>query len=191
MTTEISSPARVLIVGKRVRVLDELADALRHVGMVVHEETDIERVRSSVDGSTIDILALGRTFSAAKRDRIVSALRAQNPGLRVVEGLAPIPALVVAQVQEVVTAPNRDTRIVGAAAYERGANKIVLILRRPARTQVALYRLDPFYRVHQTDVFSGSLDRGRQALPLGRRVGRGERFLVVESDGETTVHHLG
>lgn len=191
MTTEIGTPARVLIVGKRVRVLDELGNALRQVGMVVREETDVERIRSDVNGATIDILALGRTFGASKRDLIVSSLRAQNPTLRVVEGLAPIPMLMAAQVQEVITAPNRDTRIVGAAAYERGGNSIVLILRRRARAHVTLFRLDPLYRVHEADVFTGSLDRGRQVLPLGRRVGRGERFLAVEADGETTVHHLG
>lgn len=191
MTTEIGTPARVLIVGKRVRVLDELGRALRQAGMVVREETDVERVRSGVDGSTIDILALGRTFSGAKADRVIAGLRAQNPALRVVHGLAPIPSLIVAQVREVVTAPNIDTRIVGAAAYEAGDNSIVLILRRAAHVDVTLYRLDPLYRVHETAVYTGPLDRGRQGLPLGRRVGRGERFLVVEADSETTVHQIG
>lgn len=191
MTTEIGTPARVLLVGKRVRVLDELGRALRAAGMVVREETDVDRATSVVDGTSIDILALGRTFSGTKRQRIVAALRAQNPRLKVVEGLAPIPELVVAQVREAVNTPNRDTRIVGAAAYERGDNSIVLILRRAAHVDVTLYRLDPMYRVHRLDAFTGSLSNGRQRLPLGRRVGRGERFLVVQADHETTVHTLG
>ncbi len=159
--------------------------------MVVREETDAERVRYGVDGSSIDILALGRAVTGPKRERMIAALKAQNPTLRVVDGLAPIPSLLVAQVREVVTAPNRDTRIVGAAAYEAGDNSIVLVLRRPAHVDVALHRLDPLYRVHHTDVYTGPLDRGRQRVPLGRRVGRGERFLVVEADNETTVHQLG
>jgi hypothetical protein len=191
VTTEIGTPARVLLVGKRVRVLDELGRALRQAGMVVREETDVDRVQAGVDGASVDIVALGRTFSPAKRDRLVSALRMQNPSLRVVQGLAPIPSLVVAQVQEAVTAPNRDDRIVGAAAHERGDNSIVLILRRPAHVDVTLLRLDPVYRVHHLDVYTGPLDKGKQRLPLGRRIGRGERFLVVQADGEVTVHPLG
>jgi hypothetical protein len=181
----------VLLVGKRVRVLDELGSALRQAGMVVREETDLERVRSGVDGSSVDIVALGRTLSSAKRDRMITSLRAQNPSLRVVQGMAPIPSLVVAQIQEVVTASNRDIRIVGAAAYDNSDNSIVLILRRAAHVDVTLHRLDPLYRVHRIDVYTGVLDKGRQSLPLGRRVGRGERFLVVQADRETTVHQLG
>lgn len=191
MTTEIGTPARVLLVGKRVRVLDELGRALRAAGMVVREETDVDRATSAVDGASIDILALGRTFSGSKRQRIVAALKAQNPRLKVVEALAPIPELVVAQVREAVNTPNRDTRIIGAAAYERGDNSIVLILRRAAHVDVTLFRLDPMYRVHRLDAFTGPLSNGRQRLPLGRRVGRGERFLVVQADQETTVHTLG
>jgi len=191
LTTEIGTPARVLLVGKRVRVLDELGTALRAAGMVVREETDIDRATSGIDGSSVDILALGRTISGAKRERIVGALRGQNPALRVVDGLAPIPELMVAQVQEVVSAPDRDARIVGAGAYERSDNSIVVILRRDAHLDVTLFRLDPMYRVHRTDVYTGPLAQGRQRLPLGRRVGRGERFLVVHADHETTVHPLG
>ncbi|MBB5788253.1 hypothetical protein [Jiangella mangrovi] len=191
MTIDIGTPARVLLVGKRVRVLDELGRALREAGMVVREETDADRVRYGVDGSSIDILALGRAFTGPKRDRMIATLKAANPALRVVDGLAPIPSIILAQIREVVTAPNRDTRVVGAAAYESGDNSIVLVLRRPAHLDVTLHRLDPLYRVHETDVYTGPLDRGRQRLPLGRRVGRGERFLVVEADDETTVHPLG
>lgn len=191
MTTEIGTPARVLLVGKRVRVLDELGTALRAAGMVVREETDVDRATTGIDGGSVDILALGRTFTGAKRERIVAALRAQNPQLRVVDGLAPIPELMVAQVQEVVTAPNHDTRVIGAAAYEKSDNSLVMILRRAAHVDVTLFRLDPLYRVHRTDAFTGRLGEGRQRLPLGRRLGRGERFLVVNADQETTVHALG
>ncbi|PSL03227.1 hypothetical protein CLV30_108139 [Haloactinopolyspora alba] len=191
MTTEIGTPARVLLVGKRVRVLDELGTALRAVGMVVREETDVDRATTGIDGASVDVLALGRTFTGSKRDRIVTALRAQNPRLKVVEGLAPIPELMVAQVREAVGTPDRDNRIVGAAAYERGDNSIVLILRRAANLDVTLYRLDPMYRVHRLEAFTGPLGPGKQRLPLGRRVGRGERFLVVQADQETTVHPLG
>ncbi len=191
MATETGTPARVLLVGKRVRVLDELRAALRAAGMTVHAETDFDRLTTAIDGTSVDILTIGRKFSGSRSERVISALRAQNPDLRVVQALAPIPELVVAQVQEAATTPPPDVRIVGAAAYERGDNSIVLILRRTANIDVSLYRLDPMYRVHRLDAFTGPLSGGRQRLPLGRRVGRGERFLVVRADGETTVHQLG
>src|SRR5688572_12331508 len=98
MTTVSEQAARVLLVGRRPRVLDELGRALRSVGMHVREETDVDRVRRGIDGSTVDVLALGRAVPGSIRDGLVAALRARNPLVKVVDGLVPITAVLVAQV---------------------------------------------------------------------------------------------
>jgi hypothetical protein len=183
-----SSTARVLLVGKRARVLADLGRELRHTGLHVREETDPEQAAVSVDGAAVDVVVLGRAFTGARRGRLIERLRDANPRLKVVDGMAPVTAVLVAQVHEALTAPSRDARVVADAAFEPASNRVVLMLRRPARIGVTLHRLDPIYRAHVTPVFSGPLDRGRQHLPLARRAGRGERFLVVEADGEVTVH---
>ena len=191
MTTVSEQAARVLLVGRRPRVLDELGRALRSVGMHVREETDVDRVRSGIDGSTVDVLALGRAVPGSTRDGLVAALRARNPLVKVVDGLVPITAILVAQVQEVLGTPAKDVRIVGGAAYEPADSRFVLVMRRPAQVAVTLHRLDPIYRAHEEPIFTGRLDSGRQHLPVLRRIGRGERFLVVHADTETTVHKIG
>ncbi|NDL58548.1 hypothetical protein [Phytoactinopolyspora mesophila] len=190
MTAESVHVARVLLVGKRARVLEELGRSLQHLGMEVVQETDLARARDVIDGSMVDVLALGRAVRGAKREELVVALRAQNPRLKVVDGLAPIPPLLVAQVQEAVSTPPSDTRIVGSATYEQGINRVVLIMRRSAEVGIMLHRLDPLYRIHQTPIFAGRLGDGRQNIPIGRKIGRGERFLVVRADQETTVHQV-
>ncbi len=183
-----SGNARVLLVGKRARVLADLGRELRIAGLLVREETHADRAEVSVDGAPADVVVLGRAVSGGRRGRLIERLREANPRLKVVDGMAPVTAVLVAQVHEALTAPSRDARLVADAAFEPASNRVVLMLRRPARIGVTLHRLDPLYRAHVTPVFSGPLDRGRQHLPLARRVGRGERFLVVEADAEVTVH---
>ena len=80
----------MLLVGKRARILDQLADALTRLGLHVREETDIDRARSQIDGATVDVVAVGRAIKPSQRDELYRALRAKNPRLHLVQGLAPI-----------------------------------------------------------------------------------------------------
>ncbi|NED99633.1 hypothetical protein [Phytoactinopolyspora halotolerans] len=190
MTAEAEQQvARVLLLGKRARVLDELGRTLTHLGMDVIQETDLDRA-SSIDATTVDVLALGRAVRGAKRETVVTALKDQNPALKVVDGLAPIPPLIVAQIQEAISIPSGGQKIVASAMYEQVNNRVVLMMTRPAEVGVMMHRLDPLYRMHQTPIFAGRLGSGRQNLPIGRKVGRGERYLVVRADQETSVHQI-
>lgn len=178
---------RVLLVGKRQRVLDEVAADLARLGLHVREETDLEQA-AALDGSNFEVMAVGRAITGTKRTELVSRLRAVNPRIKVVEGLAPIAPVLVAQVEEALTSPGRDASVVGNASLETVNSRVVVTLRRACEAQVVLHRLDMFYRAHETEVHSGPLVRGKNFLPVGGRITHGERFLVVRAKGETTVH---
>jgi len=177
-----------LLVGKHARVLDRLADALRREGLHVRQETELDRAGTSLDGGTVDVVALGRAVTGARRQTIISALRASNPSLRVVDGLAPITPLLVAQIQEALGADSKEQGIVSAVGIDHADLRVSLTLRRPANVTVDLYRLDYLYRAHEERVHSGPLDRGHHLLPTRSRVTAGERFLVIRADDQTTVH---
>jgi len=179
---------RVLLVGKRARILDQLADDLTRLGLHVREETDVERARTQIDGATVDVVAVGRAIKPGQRERLVHALRTKNPRLRVVQGLAPITPVLVAQVEEALTAPSRDARIVGAVALETVNARVVITLRQAVEASVDLHRLDMLYRAHEQQIYRGPLERGRNFLPIRGRFHRGERFLVVRAAGQTSVH---
>jgi DNA-binding response OmpR family regulator len=191
VTADSTLSGRVLLVGKRARILDQLADDLTRLGLHVREETDVERARTQIDGATVDVVAVGRAIKPAQRDRLVQALRAKNPRIRVVQGLAPVTPLLVAQVEEALTSPGRDAGIVGTAAFETVNTRVVIVLRRAAETTVDLHRLDMLYRAYEQRIHSGPLERGRNFLPVSRRFHRGERYLVVRAAGQTSVHHVG
>lgn len=188
VTVDLTLSGSVLLVFQRARVMDEVADGLRRIGLTVREETDVQRARTQVDGATVDVLAVGRSVKPDKRDELVRTLRARNSALRVVNGLAPITGLLVAQVEEALTSPGRDSRIVRDAALETVNSRVVVTLRKPADTTVDLYRLDMLYRAHESHVYAGPLVRGRNYLHVGGRYARGDRFLVVRAGGQTSVH---
>jgi hypothetical protein len=186
----VATTGRVLLVGRRPRVLDQLADALRRLGLQVREETDLDRVRTHVDGSTIDLVALGRGVTGTHRATIIRALRARNPTLRVVDGLAPITAVLVAQVLEALATPPVESRIVASAGIDPSDRRVLLTLRQAAHVTVDLHRIDNLYRAHQERVHDGRLDRGRHVLPTRSRMTSGERFLVVRADDQMTVYSV-
>lgn len=187
MATE--SVPRVLLVGKRERVLDEAGELLGNAGLQVHIETDIETVKSTYDGANLDLLAVGRAIRRAKREDLVTALRLQKPTLKVVDGFAPIVPILVAQVHEALL---DDIPVVGDAAFEDANNRVVLVINRHADVSVTLYRLDPLHRAHEVPVYVGPLDRGTHNLPLLKQLSsRGERFLVVKSEEQSAARVLG
>lgn len=187
MDGDTTLSGRVLLVGKRQRVLDEVAAELSRLGLYVHEETDVAQA-AALDGSNYEVLAVGRAISGSKRTELISRLRALNPRLKVVEGLAPITPVLVAQVEEALTSPGRDASVVGSVSLETVNSRVVITLRRACETQVVLHRLDMFYRAHEIEVHRGPLVRGKNYLPVDGRITHGERFLVVRAKGETTVH---
>jgi hypothetical protein len=184
----VATTGRVLLLGKRARVLNQLAEALRREGFTVQQETELDRVESRVDAGTFDVVALGRGVTGTRREAIVKALRARNRSLRVVDGLAPITPLLVAQIQEAIGTPSGEARIVRSAAIEPGDRRVSLTLRRAANVTVDLHRLDPLYRAHEERVHDGPLGPGRHILPSKGRVTAGERFIVIRADRQTTVH---
>lgn len=187
MDGDTTLSGRVLLVGKRQRVLDEVAAELARLGLHVREETDLAQA-AELDGSSFDVLAIGRAITGSKRTELVSRLRSVNPRLKVVEGLAPIPPVLVAQVEEALTSPGPDAGVVGNASLETVNSRVVVTLRRACETRVVLHRLDMLYRAHEIEVHDGPLVRGKNFLPVGGRITHGERFVVVRARGETTVH---
>lgn len=188
VTADTTLSGNVLLVFQRVRVMDEVAGVLRRMGLHVREETDAARARAEVDGATVDVLAVGRSVKPDRRNELIRTLLSRNSALQVVNALAPITEVVVAQVQEALTSPEPGRRIVANAALETINSRVVVILRRPANTTVTLYRLDMFYRAHEMRVHDGPLVKGRNYLHVRGRYARGDRFLVVQADGQTSVH---
>lgn len=180
--------ARVLLVGKRMRSLEHLGGQLRERGMVVRAQTDTSEVRLLPESEKYDAVVLSRAMRSSGVERLLATLKSMNPDVQVVHALAPLDPVIVAQVEQAVVTPDPTSRITANAMFEIGNSRVVLMLRGDAAVEVGMYRLDGVYRAQHIPVYHGALSGGRHNLPIVRRVGSGERYLVVRADGEATVH---
>lgn len=180
--------ARVLLVGRRLRSLELLGGLLRDRGMTVREQTDTHNIRLLPESSGYDVVVISRGMRRSAVERLVTALKGMNPAVHVVHALTPLMPVIVAQVEQAVLTPEASARIAAEAMFEIANSRVVLILREPAVVEVGLHRLDAVYRAQHIPVYAGDLSRGRHNLPIVRRVGPGERYVVVRADGETSVH---
>lgn len=180
--------ARVLLVGRRMRALEHLGGELRERGMVVREQTDSREVRLLPDSPGYDAVVISRGMRRSAVETLVSMLKGMNPDIRVIHALTPLVPVTVAQVEQAIATPAPANRITAEAMFEIANSRVVLILRDTAVVEVAMHRLDGLYRAQHIPIYEGELSRGRHNLPIIRRVGPGERYVVVRADDETTVH---
>lgn len=180
--------ARVLLVGKRMRALEHLGSQLRQRGMIVREQTDTRDVRLLPESTGYDVAVISRGMRRSAVERLVATLKRMNPSVRVVHALAPLVPVIVAQVEQAVSTPDPSKRITADATFEIANSRVVLVLRETTHVEVGLHRLDALYRAQHIPVYAGELTRGRHNLPIVRRVGAGERYVVVRAGDETTVH---
>lgn len=180
--------AQILLVGKRMRSLEHLGDLLRQRGLVVREQTDARDVRLLPDSTGYDAVFLSRGLRRSAVERLISTVKQLNANVRVIHALTPLIPVMLAQVEQAIGPSAASGRITAEATFEIANNRVVLILRESAVVEVALHRLDGLYRAQHIPVYAGELTQGRHNLPIIRRVGPGERYVVVRAGGQTTVH---
>lgn len=180
--------AQVLLVGKRMRSLLHLGDLLRQRGMVVREQTDSHEVRLPPESDGYDAVFLSRGLRRSAVERLITTVKQLNADVRVIHALTPLIPVMLAQVEQEMAAPGSSSRVTAEATFEIANNRVVLILRETADVEVDMHRLDGLYRAQHIPIYEGELTQGRHNLPIIRRVGPGERYVVVRADGQTTVH---
>lgn len=95
----IITSMNVLLIGKRARILDDVAGYLRamHHDVTLTNNLDMQWLRS-IDVRMFSAVAFGRALSAEQKSELTEHYLQQNPLLVFVEGWAPIPELIAYQV---------------------------------------------------------------------------------------------
>jgi hypothetical protein len=190
---------KALIVGKRASVMSELAAALADRG---HEVTvaavdDIQRtlantssLRSTrdpfgVDGARFDVVAFGRAVKDDLRRAVMDRVRSRNPRAQRVDGLAPVPALLVVQCEWAARrasgAADADPRVLVEAV------PVPRVVVRPvadgAQVEVLRHRLSPWFST-RSEALPMSREGTDAAAYFGRGPGAKRDFISVRVDGE-------
>lgn len=188
MTTAPARPARVLIVGRSPSVLEEAVALLRSRGYLADATNVFDRVADDYDLAALDVLVLGGAVPPDTKDRLTRLAE----GAHVVQGLAGIPGVIVAQVEAVVAGGDRHGNRVAYVADDRS---FVVDLARPARVVVEAFWATSFRPPEPTStgtvVVTGERDAGRHRVTLPDEVPGEAAFAVVTVDDAVEVFTVG
>lgn len=105
LTTSLTSePARVLVVGRSPDVLVETVEILRSRGFLADATNQFDHVLVDYDVTNLDILVFGGMVPPDTKKYLREEVRALNPEVTFVQGLAGIAGLIAAQVEGVAWA---------------------------------------------------------------------------------------
>ncbi|TJZ56907.1 oxidoreductase [Streptomyces piniterrae] len=181
---------RVLLVGRRAAVLTKLAAALRGTGIgaeITHDAAGAapDELRS------YGAVALGRGVDEAERAAVRQAFADAGSTAVLVDGLAPIVPLLVAQIEEALDRCPQDERRLLRLVAERDGDTLTatLTVAIPCRVRLTGYRLDRLYRTRTTELFDGQLAAGEHELAVDGLAG--EAFVVARTTGGVLVARVG
>jgi hypothetical protein len=179
---------RVLLIGKRAKVLVRLQDPLREVSIDAELTQDLTGAGIGDQGEYAAV-AFGRGVNDKDRARMKAAFSAANRDVALVDGLAPITPLLVAQFEEALGRRPKEERRIAEVTVSGG--RVVLDVRSDCRVRITSQRLDRLYRTHTEQAFDGRLAPGTHAIQLSRRLARArDAFVVARTDDEVHVGKL-
>lgn len=172
----------VLSIGARKSILTGFSRALEQVGFQAHwtnNHTDTGYIINKYPPGEYDIVTFGRGVSAENKKLLQEEYARQHPGIRFVEGLAPIRDLLVDQVL--------------LAAHQNAASPISVThtgdlkvtTAHPCRLAVKRYHLNFLFQSSSDILFDQEVKSGPVTIPYKKKWGR--NFIVIRVDDQV-VH---
>ncbi|UQA91810.1 oxidoreductase [Streptomyces halobius] len=169
---------RVLLIGRRAAALTKLAAALRGTGIGAEITRDVADAAPD-ELRSYGAVALGRGMGETGRAAVRQAFADAGSTAVLVDGLAPIVPLAVAQIEQALDRCPQDERRLLRLDTERGT--AVLTVATPCRVRLTGYRLDRLCRTRTTELFDGQLEAGRHVFGLKGMTGEG--YVVARTTG--------
>ena len=165
---------QALLIGKRAKILTNVADRLRAFGwqVTLDNELDMQQLLNA-DVSQVSVVAFGRALSKEQKDILTQHYRQLNNAIIAVEGLAPIPELLVYQILAAAR-PITGQGITDAKLATDG----------PVQLQVKAFRLNWLYQVKTKEVEIPLAQNGSTDFS---KIFKGFPFIVLEMNGRYSV----
>jgi hypothetical protein len=180
---------RVLVVGRSPSVLLAAAGILRAKGYSADVSNQYEKVLDDYDVTALDVLVFGGMVPADTKERLRREISALNPGVTFVQGLAGMPGLIAAQVDE-ATKP-----LEAELEYDTTDRTFKLRLDAPAAVTVEAWWgtsfVPPEPKSTSLVIFDGRLGAGDHSIPLPADVPSEASFAGVTADSATRVYTVG
>lgn len=157
----------VLLIGKRAKVLEPLADSLRkdnHTVLLTNDFTNLDNLPTIA----VDVVAFGRALTKEQKGAIEKRYLKNNPKLAFVHGRAPITELLNAQINAAITAQQNSSRVSGLS-YDRSSHQLEIDLSRPSDVRIEAWWLTWLYgSKHLLLLPKTALPKGRQSVTVGK-----------------------
>jgi hypothetical protein len=180
---------RVLVVGRSPSVLLAAAGILRAKGYSADVSNQYDQVLDDYDVTALDVLVFGGMVPADRKARLRREISALNPDLTFVQGLAGMPGLIAAQVDETIKP------LEGGLEYDATDRTFQLRLAAPAAVTVEAWWgtsfVPPEPKSTALVIFDGHLGAGDHSIPLPTDVPSEASFAGVTVDSATRVFTVG
>lgn len=195
MTSTAQPPRpRVLVVGRSPGVLERAVDLLRSKGYRADATNVYGRLLDDYDVTRLDLLVFGGMVPPDAKQQLRDEISLRNARVRFVQGLAGIPGVIAAQVEQVVAGEPDDRCRVTYDAEDRSF-VLDLDLDGPAAVVVDAFWATSFTPPEPTSthaqVFAGELGRGRHVVPLPDEVPSRAAFAAVTVGPHVEVFTVG
>ena len=195
MTSTAQPPRpRVLVVGRSPGVLEDAVDLLRAKGYRADATNVYGRVLDDYDVTRLDLLVFGGMVPPDAKQRLRDEVSRRNDRVRFVQGLAGIPGMIAAQVEQAVAGRPDDASRVTYDAQDRSF-VLDLDLDAPAAVVVDAFWATSFTPPEPTStqarVFAGELGPGRHVVPLPDDVPDRAAFAAVTVGPHVEVLTVG
>jgi len=165
---------QVLLIGKRAKILNDVANRLRTIGWTVTLTNNLDMQHLlSVDAPQFSVVAFGRALTKEQKETLTRHYKQQNGAIVIVEGLAPIPELITYQI---LAATNPITG--------QGITEAKLAAEGPVRLHIKAFRLNWLYQLKTKDMEISLTQNNPAGFPESLA---GFPFVVFEMNGRYSV----
>lgn len=167
-----------LLIGKRAKILDDVANRLRAMGWTVTLTSDLAMQKlQAIDVSRVSVVAFGRALTSEEKHTLAAYYKTQNPLLTIVNGWAPIPELIAGQIRAAAQS-------IPGLVVQRAK----LTVDGPTHLHIKAFRLNWLYQL-KTKELDVTLTK-KEPVDLSAIAGKFRYFVLETNDGSCSVVDL-
>jgi hypothetical protein len=186
--TRDNTDRSVLLIGRSQRVLDETVAGLHELGYKAEATNDFADVTGRFDARKLNVVVFGGQVPPQRRAELNEEIRAINPQIMFVQGLAGIPGLIVNQVNGAFAARQLDPTAAPTITHQE--RSIRLTLPDPADVKVSVWWgtsfVPPDPKSDSLVLLDERLARGNHTIPIPDHIPLKVAFATVQVDA--TIH---
>ena len=177
---------KVLLIGKRTKILDAVVDSLKNEGITAVSTNKMGEVVNLYNARDFDLICFGRGVKTEFKSGMEPLFRQQNPSIILLNGMAPIIPLIVDQIMEVLSDRENINKLCKLIFQNEKDLELKVLLNKPARLLIRIYYLNFLFKTKIISAIDSDLVKGSHSIKiLKNQLGKfGGNYLSARIDNE-------